>query len=153
MHFNAAIYIKGDWSEFNGTFGFPAWNDNMRPCFRCPADLDSLYKFRPISALCCGTFIENRVNDYFDACDTCEHHCVIDKSTHAQLLLLLFYDKRDDGSHGLSVGKPGIPQRGIPAGARVEPSHALPNVGLLFNTIFMRFSRFRLLFGCVERKR
>ena len=63
----AVIYIKSDWSEFNGSFGFPAWNDNLRPCFRCPADVETFYNFRPISAMSCGGCIENHVDDYFRA--------------------------------------------------------------------------------------
>ena len=31
------LFIKGDWSEYVGTLGFPAWNDGFRPCFACNA--------------------------------------------------------------------------------------------------------------------
>ena len=38
----ATLFVKGDWSEYSLTMGFPTWNDGLRPCFRCNASTGNL---------------------------------------------------------------------------------------------------------------
>jgi len=38
----ALLCIKGDWSEYAHSFGFPSWNDGLRPCFACNCSKDNM---------------------------------------------------------------------------------------------------------------
>ena len=125
------LYIKGDWSEYAGTFGLPSWASSLRPCFRCRTSPEEMYRMVQISAVSCGGFQETPIDEYDLAARRCETHCVLSKCSHARLLPLLFWDKNKDGSRGLAVRA--FPEAGIVAGSRLEPSPCLPDVGDIFN--------------------
>jgi hypothetical protein len=126
------LYIKGDWAEYCHTLGMPMWSDSLRCCFKCNADLDNRFNIYGITPSSCGEFCENADEDYELACLRCETMIVIDRSTHRRLLDLLYYDKKDDGCHGLVVDRPGIPEANIGPRMRIEPSPFTPDVADIF---------------------
>ena len=128
----ACLYIKGDWCEYASTFGFPQWNDLLRPCFECVAFGVNMYcsagnsihglRWRP-----------NDDDDYEQACDTCETLVALTTEPEkTSILLRLRYDKSDTGSHGRVLTQ-SLPTLGLEAGDRLEPSPTLPDVGDLEN--------------------
>jgi hypothetical protein len=45
MGFRAILlFIKGDWSEYATSFGFPTWASNLAPCILCTANKDNKVK-------------------------------------------------------------------------------------------------------------
>ena len=126
----ALCFIKGDWAEYSGTWGFPMWTSALRPCYKCNAAVDNLYETDGISPVSCGQFTETKAEDYHRACDSCEQVFVLSKETHSLLSVLLRYDKRDDGNRGRCLIKhPSLAGLGLRAGLRLEPSSGLTNVG------------------------
>ena len=120
----ACLYIKGDWSEYANTLGFPQWGDNLRPCFEC-AGIHDLYvpvgntakKFR---------WSENDDADYFKACDTCE----IDVELTARAVTLI----KNAGLRYMKTGKgrcllSDIAELRLLKGDRLEPSISIPDIG------------------------
>ena len=77
----------------------------------------------------------NNGGDYWAACERCEHLFVLSRETHAFLVPLLFYDKRQDGSKGLALKfHPDLADMGLQVGWRLEPSDFLQDIGK-FETI------------------
>ena len=137
----ALIYIKGDWAEYAGTFGLPTWTDRFRPCYKCNASVDDLYCLEGLSPICCGKFRENGPEDYWDACERCEHVFVLSALTHALLVSLLFYDKRKDGSKGMALRfHPDLAGMGLQTGWRLEPSDFLADIGEFGKISVFQFS-------------
>lgn len=120
------LNIKGDWAELSGTFGFPGWNDALRPCFLCCAPPSKLFQtsgFSPVSL----PWRQNEAGDYEAACRRCEIKVTVTANWHQRLVRLVEYDKRTDGSRGLALKAP-VPELGLRAGDRVEPCAELPDV-------------------------
>ena len=88
----AILYMKGDWAEYNSTFGLPNWRDALRPCFKCRIPVDLMYEIQGLTRRFCGNFKLNVEGEYDEACDRCEVVVVLSKTLHALLLPLLFYD-------------------------------------------------------------
>ena len=123
-------HIKGDWAEFAGTLGFPAWNDALRPCFKCNASADELHDYAEVSALSLPWRL-TRQADYLAACARAERRVVVSSVAERDALLAaLFYDKRSDGASGRCL-RAAIPAFGLEAGDRLEPSDGLPDVSAL----------------------
>lgn len=121
------LYIKGDWAEYASTFGFPTWNDSLRPCFACNASLRNLYRIEGITPV--GLFWRtNRDGDYFASCRRCEAHVVIDKRMHRDIVSLLEHDRRQGGNRGRCMRADYSPA-GLVQGDRLEPSRFLPDPG------------------------
>ena len=45
LHRIAIVYIKADWSELSHSFGFPSWNDGLRPCPLCNCHAGNMNNF------------------------------------------------------------------------------------------------------------
>lgn len=126
----ACLYIKGDWSEFAGTVGFPPWNDGIRPCFGCNAFGELLYHTAGISL---ETMIDSICNDelaYFQACDACEHCVRLERLLdRQQICQYLRYDKRVNGSKGRTLTHDVLINTvQLKRDDRLEPSDTLPDV-------------------------
>jgi len=125
----ALIYIKGDWSEYASTLGFPTWQDGIRPCFKCNA-------FGPDQFCPFGHTAQslrwpaNDSDAYERACQRCEQHVVLDAAAQARVLANLRFDKRAAGSRGRALLND-MPDLQLCAGDRLEPSEELPDVGQL----------------------
>ena len=128
----ACLYIKGDWMEFATTLGFPMWMDSLRPCYDCSAFGDNMFETS-------GTTLEtirwhlNGDEDYFAACERCEHEVRLQGPNDiATLERFLRYDKRTDGSRGRALTRD-VQIRGVElrVGDRLEPSESLNDVGAL----------------------
>eukprot|EP00969_Alexandrium_andersonii_P202905 8966208-Alexandrium_andersonii.AAC.1 len=67
----AVVHVKGDWSEFSHSLGFPTWQSNDYPCIWCDADRDSWFDLSGFSREFFG-FRETTCADYEAACRRCE---------------------------------------------------------------------------------
>ena len=139
----ACLYIKGDWSEYANTLGFPAWNDIFRSCFECQACLDLYIAWGNTAEKLRWT--ENEDGDYFTACASCE--IVIELTARAMKLIIkagLHYDKKKGRGRCL---RSSIGELRLLEGDRLEPSISMPDVGDFEETalgstvIFWRASR------------
>jgi hypothetical protein len=76
MFRSCLIHIKGDWSEYAHTLGFPVWNDHLRPCYNCNSSGDDLYTHEGASPVGMP-FRCNKEEEYFEDCTRCEVVVVI----------------------------------------------------------------------------
>ena len=129
LHRYFLLYIKGDWSEYCSTFGFPTWQSSYRPCLFCACPPAELYSVRGLS-LHDRPWHENDDDDFERACSRCEIRVVVNAHTAREIWSWLDYDRRPNGSHGLCL-KRAIPALGLEEGDRLEPSRWLPDVGKL----------------------
>ena len=123
----ACLFLKGDWSEYCSSVGFPTWQSVTRPCMLCNAFGPSPGSMAGVSLL--GVpWHENTEQDYSDACARCEIAVDLTAAAHARIKPLLAYDKRDRGAKGRML-KADIPDLFLEQNDRLEPCPALPNVG------------------------
>lgn len=130
----ALLFLKGDWMEFASTFGFPNWQDGIRPCMICNMFGDRFYDL--LSATLdrfCDGFQMNDDDDYFAACDRCEIKVHITMQRNIlDLERILRYDRRDKGSRGRALTRDiNINGASLRIGDRLEPSYELPDIGKL----------------------
>ena len=132
----AVLFLKGDWVEFSGSLGSPSHNDGLRPCFGCVAYGANMYLYEENTSDQL-VWRENQEGDYERACQRCEFPVVVpDAATRDLLNARLKFDKRRDGSHGLSLTRD-VEVNGVrlQTGDRLEPSPSLPDVGLFDEAI------------------
>ena len=66
----AFIWLKGDWAEFNHTWGLPSWNDLENPCPLCTCTKLTMHCLEGYSPL--GMPCPDKTNaDYDAACRAC----------------------------------------------------------------------------------
>ena len=123
----AVPFIKGDWSEYGSTLGFPTWADGLRPCFLCNVNLEGL-DANEETTLTTATSRENQAGEYSAACDRCEHKLLLTARTRDEFLRAgkLFYDKRQGGSRGRALYMPVL---GLQPLDRIGPSSSMSVVG------------------------
>ena len=126
----AVLFVKGDWAEYAVPLGFPSWNDGLRPRYACNCAGEALLEAIGVS-LTATPWRDNTAGDYFEACAKCERTLVLTERLYGLMKPLVQYDKRKDGARGLALIAP-IPELSLLAGDRIEPSAALPDVGLFF---------------------
>jgi hypothetical protein len=122
------LFIKGDWAEYSGTFGFNPWQSTMRPCLFCTSPKSGLFVVNGLSPIS-APFHENTDADYEISSALCEVKVELTRELHNHILPFLQYDKRSVGSKGRAVSRD-IAGTPILAGDRLEPSDVLPDVGL-----------------------
>jgi hypothetical protein len=139
----ALVHIKGDWSEFVHSFGMMAWSSILHPCFRCHTSLEDMPDYDGFSLVAAALPFKT-ADDYEAATSACEFVVrILDEGTKAQLIGLLFFDKRKKGFHGRALRAP-MPILGLLRGDRLEPSHLLRDVFVLeqlappFDLLFWR---------------
>ena len=93
------LWVKGDWSEYVSTIGFPGWKDILRPCFCCNGCSQDLCAHLGCSRLNLVWRV-NGDDDYEVGCQRCEINIVIDRSTRDALVPLLRFDMRQHGVGG-----------------------------------------------------
>ena len=76
---------------------------------------------------------------YQEACDSAEKRVIITEELHNTVLQDLRYDNRKSGSRGRALIR-AIPQLGLEAGDRLEPSDALPDVADFDNLAYFLVS-------------
>ena len=129
----ACLYIKGDWAEYAGSLGLPAWNDALRPCYECPAfgAAQHIALGNTMASLRWGI---NDEGDYDRACRRCE--IIVDITTDADKAMIserLRPDKRDGGARGLALAATPPPLASgatLQADDRLEPSEHLLDYAL-----------------------
>ena len=127
------VLVKGDWVEYIGSLGFPAFNSIFSPCLFCSSVLDCMHEYADLDV----------DHDPFPppvpydaACCACEIQVLIDTEEKRQGVLVeggLYYDKRKrSGGRKLAfdVGwLQGTDGRSLKAGDRLHPNHDLIDVG------------------------
>jgi hypothetical protein len=121
------LWIKGDWSEYCGTYALPTWRSILRPCLFCSSPALELYDVDNISVANFPHHL-NENEDYFVACDRAEIKITVTKRIHDILRVRVRFDKRP-GYCGLCVTQD-IDELQLRSGDRIEPSDSLPDVGL-----------------------
>lgn len=124
----ACLYVKGDWSEYSSSLGFPAWNDGYRPCFECNGFGEDL--FCPLGNSMSGLrWRENGPSDYYTACNRCTKSVLVQTpEAHTALVRTLRYDKRPSGLRGRVLSE-GVQECQLRAGMRLEPSDEVQDIG------------------------
>ena len=122
------VHLKGDWSEFCTTLGFPNWNSSMRPCLKCNAHPGNMFDFGAASPLSLP-WVSTTQADYLAACQRCEVLVTLRNALQRdQILAVLAYDKRPTGARGRALTE-AIPAMGLLVGDRLEPSAGLRDIG------------------------
>lgn len=127
MSFCAAVlFVKGDWSEFVTSLGFPAWTDGLRPCFCCNG-FDDIYE----SSGCNPIELRWRGNgeaEYFQDCASCEVIVVLTRAQHTVISKQLRWDKRKTGARGRALTVD-FPAAGLLVGDRLECGADVVDIG------------------------
>ena len=142
----ALVFLKGDWSEYAHTLGFPDWSSITHPCMLCSCHKGTAYDSRGLS-LVSFPWRKKGWREYEQACRDCE--VVIDPLTHdmwKKILSHLSYERRTDEVHGRCLLLD-IPELGLLRGDRLEPCPTVPDTGQGFNSrcparaVFWRHSK------------
>lgn len=126
----ACLFVKGDWSEFVTSLGFPAWSDGVRPCFCCNS-FDDLFEHDDCDPLALR-WRDNSESDYFQSCSDCEVCVVLDRPAHHDILTHLKFDKRKTGSKGRAL-MVDVVALGLRAGDRLEVGGDVSDIGSFDN--------------------
>jgi len=121
------VWLKGDWAEYQSTFGLPSWRDSMRPCFGCNCSPDRMHEWLGSNSEAL-VWRSNHDDDYFTACSRCEIDIVVDAHHHGEILRRLQYDRRQAGSRGRALSIPYEPL-GLLPGDRLEACPWILDVG------------------------
>lgn len=137
----ALVMIRGDWSEYAISFGFPTWASKHFPCPWCTTDKEGMMTTVGVTpfAMPCPRTTEH---DYDQACSRAEVWVSLSRSEHSKLVPLLKYDKKPQGPRGRAL-QSDVPELGLRKNDRLEP-----HSGLLDIAAFDRIHEFpaRVLF-------
>ena len=135
----AVIQLKTDWAEVY-TFGLSTWKSLLFPCYMCYAEsggdvetiTDAFAEELP--------WRDIEESDYETACTRCEVKVTATREQQCRLKPLLMYDKREQGSLGLSLSH-AFAELGLIKGDRLEPVPDHPDVG----EVLSKFGKFAVL--------
>ena len=126
----AVLYHKADWAEYSASYGFPTWQDNLRPCFACNGFGAGLFLAMGNTAVSLRWDLTSD-EDYYAACARCEIKVTVaTESERSRIIRVLRYDKHPDGARGRALVQE-IPEMNLAQGDRVEPGGSLSEVGEL----------------------
>lgn len=120
----AVVMIKGDWSEFVNSLGFPSWATTRRPCFKCNATSHTMHSYADAGPLGLP-WQKNRAADYWTACDECEIE--VEVRTEKQRKLLVSTLTYSHALKGRVLSRP-LPDMQLERGDRLDPCAALRNI-------------------------
>lgn len=123
----ALAHLKGDWSEYCVTLGFPTWNSVSHPCIWCTSGSATLHNVAGLAPNVFPFSLKD-MDTWEAACARCEIR--VRFQTMEQLAAVrnaLHYDKRSSGSKGRCLTA-NFPALGLKAGDRVEPTPELRDV-------------------------
>ena len=139
--------VKGDWSEYASTFGFPTWSAHNVPCLYCKSSLPTMHMYDEVNVD--GHGWGDLPPGWYDrACKDCEIEVNVASERIRTLILVdggLHFDTRK-----LAIGqivKRGVAALGLNANDRLEPGPGLRDVGLFetqqlpFTVTFWRVHR------------
>jgi hypothetical protein len=122
------IYVKGDWSEYASTLGFPNWADGLRPCFQCCGFGDDLY-VAANNTMDKLRWSVNEREDYYTACERCIIVVRVETAEQQrEISARLRYDKRSRGCNG-RILTAALERFGLQVDDRLEPSPECPDIG------------------------
>ena len=127
LYVACVLFIKGDWAEFAMTLGFASWATKLFPCPFCKATYDDMYDFKGFDALH-AKWPPVTIDDIERATSACEVRVRLTRESHARVVAALRYDRRKEGARGRALIVP-LPELGLKAGDRLEPSATLLDVG------------------------
>lgn len=122
----AVVMVKGDWAEFALSLGFPTWAHATHPCPFCTCRKSQMFVSDNLSPISFPFPLKTH-EGYLEACRAAEHWVLVTEQNRDVLLLILRYDKRDDGSRGRALIQD-YPALKLEKGDRLEPSKGLSNV-------------------------
>eukprot|EP00969_Alexandrium_andersonii_P366233 15468017-Alexandrium_andersonii.AAC.1 len=89
----AVVQVKGDWSEYCNTMGFPVWNHAVHPCLLCKCSPATMHARPGLDPMVSAHELKSH-QDYVAACESCEIHLSLSANDVALLKSVLVYDKR-----------------------------------------------------------
>ena len=127
------LWIKGDWSEYSCTFGFPNWNSLFRPCFLCSAYINDMFVLDSLDLNTLPWHL-NQDDEYWAACARCEHWVILTSLEMVRAIVnILAYDKRQASKLGRALLRDYAPLN-LRHGDHLETFHGLQNI-FNFDTI------------------
>ena len=130
----ATLYCKQDMMEHAVTMGLPGHATRDHPCPKCNCNLDSMLEWEGISPL--GVpFAPRSLEQYDAACRACEIHVIVTDEVFPRLRGSMRCDRRTTqaGARGYALRAP-VPELGLQAGDRLEPSDDMPDHSLFHTT-------------------
>ena len=127
----ALVVLKGDWSEYASTLGYPTWSSSTHPCPHCFTPASEFHSLRNYSAISMP-HARKTMADYDAACAACEHSVEANAGNISVLKATLDYDKRagTNSARGRALTA-ALPALGLQAHDRLEPSPTLPDIAAL----------------------
>ena len=120
------LYIKADWGELSGSFGFPTWQDKLAPCPLCFAEKDSFWEHSGLTPFD-SPHRPKTLTSYCGSCTSCEHVRDLSADEVRTVSVRTLYDKTEHGSRGRAFHSD-VPSLRLQKGDRVEPSLGNENV-------------------------
>ena len=125
---SCVLFLKGDWSEFANTVGFPNWSDQISPCPFCFADRHTWFDCEQLTALT-PSHMPKDARSYEDACARCEIPLELDAAAIDRLRGRLVYVKTKK-AQGRYLSSP-LPEYGLLQYDRLEPSRELLDIAAI----------------------
>ena len=123
----AFVHIKGDWMEFSTSLGLPTWQSNQAPCPFCTVEKKDMFKLDPFDPKSSPwTHVSHK--DYEESCKRAETVVEMDRGQHAEIVELLYYDKKKTkGNRGRCLLRD-YPALDLKKGDRLSPWGPLNDV-------------------------
>ena len=125
----ALVQIKGHWSEWCTSLGFPNWNTTAAPCIFCDCNKTNMLNFAALSLEGHAEWTLHDSAMYTKACESCEIHIRLEigmEEARREICNDLNTVDKKSGIGG-RVLKNGVPKFGLKANDRLEPSVGLPD--------------------------
>eukprot|EP00959_Pyramimonas_sp_CCMP1952_P115672 2418396-Pyramimonas_sp.AAC.1 len=128
------LYYKGDWAEYQKSFGLSSWAKSYNPCPICDCPLDCMHVTGPGFITSDGMLYNDRAEEEYErACLSCEIRVVVDsEALRSAIVRNLTYDINGKSAKGrVLVGPiPEYPGLGLARLDRLEPSASVVNPNL-----------------------
>jgi hypothetical protein len=126
LGFRGAIcQVRGDWAEFSKTWGFASWQTSASPCLFCSCNRATMLSELREASAAGLPWAENDMGKYELSCNGSEIRRTLSAEQGRRVLLALYFDRRQTGSHGRSL-MIDLPELGLEKGDRLEPSESIP---------------------------
>eukprot|EP00959_Pyramimonas_sp_CCMP1952_P129139 2700431-Pyramimonas_sp.AAC.3 len=142
------LYLKGDWAEYQKSFGLSSWAKNYNPCPICDCPKACMHITGPGFITSDGMLYRDRDEEaYEEACKSCEIHVTIDsEAIRSAILRRLTYDINGHSTKGRVLTGPisEFPGLGLDRHDRLDPSSSMVNPNLFekydlpFEVVFWR---------------
>eukprot|EP00959_Pyramimonas_sp_CCMP1952_P270713 5659226-Pyramimonas_sp.AAC.1 len=142
------LHLKGDWAEYQKSFGLSSWAHAYNPCPICDCPKDCMHITGPGFITSDGMLYPDRDEDEYErACERCEIRINVNsEKLRSAILGCLTYEISGRSAKGrvLMSSIPGFPELGLERLDRLDPSPSMINPNLFeqydlpFEAVFWR---------------